>query len=53
MIAALIVALVLVFGFVTMSMGKSKGRSGSFWWGFFLGIIGVIVVATQKDLTTK
>ena len=51
MIVALIVA--LVFGFVTMTMGKSKGRSGSFWWGFFLGIIGVIVVATQKDLTIK
>ena len=51
MIVALIVA--LVFGLVTMMMGKSKGRSGSFWWGFFLGIIGVIVVATQKDLTIK
>ena len=48
---ALVVA--LVFGFVTKSMGESKGRSGSFWWGFFLGIIGIIVVAMQKDLTTK
>ena len=46
-------AVALVFGFVTMKMGMSKGRNGSFWWGFFLGIIGVIVVATQKDLTIK
>jgi len=51
MVVALAVG--LIFGFVTLSMGKSKGRSNSFWWGFFLGIIGVIVVATQKDLTVK
>jgi len=47
----LIIAVVL--GFVTRSMGQEKGRSGSFWWGFFLGIIGIIVVAMQKDLTNK
>jgi uncharacterized membrane protein YdcZ (DUF606 family) len=47
----LIIAVAL--GFTTRSMGQEKGRSGSFWWGFFLGIIGVIVVAMQKDLTIK
>ena len=46
-IAILLVA--LVFGFITQSMGTGKGVKNCFWWGFFLGIIGVIVVAVKKD----
>ena len=34
----------IVWGFVAKAIGDSKGING-FWWGFLLGLIGVIVVA--------
>lgn len=37
----------LLCGFITMGMNKSKGYSGGFAWGFFLSIIGIIVVAVR------
>ena len=37
----------IVWGFVAKAIGDSKGING-FWWGFFLGLIGVIVVACMQ-----
>lgn len=34
-----------IFGLISLSVAKSKGRSGGwFWTGFLLGIIGLIIV---------
>ncbi len=40
------------FGVVTYYIGKSRGHQNCFWWGFFLGLIGLIVVLCLKDNTT-
>ena len=48
----IIIALIygLVCGFVSKSINNNRGRDGGFWWGFFLGVIGIIVVAVRpKD----
>ena len=42
----------LIFGFITKYMNESKGYEGGFWWGFFLDIIGVIVVACKPQNIT-
>ena len=34
----------IIWGLVTQSIGKSRGHQNCFWWGFFLGLIGLIVV---------
>lgn len=36
-----------IFGAITYSINQSKGRDGGFWWGFFLGGIGIVVVAVR------
>lgn len=36
-------------GVITMKINKAKGYNGGFAWGFFLGIIGVIVVTFRED----
>lgn len=41
----------LVFGFITSAIADSKGYDGGFWWGFFLGILGLIVVAVRPTMT--
>ena len=49
----IIIALIygLVCGFVSKSINNNRGRDGGFWWGFFLGVIGIIVVAVRpKDV---
>ncbi len=47
MIVSLIMA--VIFGFITKSMNEDKGYEGGFAWGFWLGIIGIIVVACKPD----
>ncbi len=39
----------LICGFICEYMGKNKGQKGCFWYGFLLGIIGIIIVACLKD----
>lgn len=43
----------LIFGAITKKMGETKGYTNQFWWGFFLGIIGLIVVAVRPDMNQK
>lgn len=38
----------IVFGFVTKQINEAKGYEGGFAWGFWLGIIGIIVVACRQ-----
>lgn len=40
----------IVFGFITRAINTGKGREGGFWWGFFLGVIGIIVVACRSSV---
>ncbi len=42
----------MIFGAICQSIGKNKGRKGCFWYGFFLGWIGLIIVLCQKSLIT-
>ena len=39
----------LIFGFITRAIADSKGYDGGFWWGFFLGLLGLIVVAVRPN----
>lgn len=40
----------LVCGFVSKAINNNRGKDGGFWWGFFLGVIGIVVVAVRpKD----
>lgn len=51
-LTGIIIALIygVVCGFVSKSINNNRGRDGGFWWGFFLGVIGIIVVAVRpKD----
>lgn len=41
------------FGIATFYIGKSRGHQNCFWWGFFLGLIGLIVVLCLNDNTTS
>lgn len=38
-----------IFGFITKTMNENKGYEGGFAWGFWLNLIGVIVVACKPD----
>ena len=52
-LAAFILYFVYIFvcGMVGMGIGRRKGRETSgFWWGFLLGILGIIVVAILPPL---
>ena len=46
-VGALIVG--IICGFICKSISSRRGMDGGFWWGFFLGIIGVIVVAVKPS----
>ena len=40
----------IIFGIATRAISRSKGYDGGFAWGFFLGIIGIIVVACKANI---
>jgi len=42
----------IICGLITSSMNKAKGYDGGFWWGFFLSILGIIVVAVRPFNST-
>ena len=42
-------AVCIILGFVTKHINESKGYTGGFAWGFWLNLIGVIVVACKPD----
>ena len=44
-----ILILCCIFGFITKHINESKGYTGGFAWGFFLAVIGIIVVACKPD----
>ncbi len=46
-IAILIVAIIM--GCITKAINQNKGYDGGFAWGFWLGIIGIIVVAVRQS----
>jgi len=52
LIVAVIAAVVesVIFGAITRAINRAKNRDGGFWWGFFLGVIGIIVVAVRPSV---
>lgn len=38
-----------ICGFVSKTINENKGYEGGFWWGFILGILGIIVVACKSE----
>ena len=40
----------IIFGLITEYVANSKGYEGGFWWGFFLGVIGLLVVGFRPNL---
>lgn len=46
-------AVCVILGLVTKHINESKGYSGGFAWGFWLNLIGVIVVACKPDNRTN
>lgn len=45
-----LVFLPVIKGLVAWKVTKNRGMPGGFWWGFFLGVIGIVVQAVRpKD----
>lgn len=40
----------VLFGCITMYISATKGYHGGFWWGFFLSLIGVLVVGFRPSI---
>ena len=43
----------VIFGVITRYLSKNKGYDGGFAWGFFLGIIGLLVVGFKPALNVQ
>ena len=43
----------LLWGFAAHFIAKSKGYDNGFFWGFFLGLIGLIVVCARPAIKPK
>ena len=39
----------IICGLISRGISKGRGMHGGFWWGFFLLIIGIIVVAVRPN----
>lgn len=50
---AISIGVACVFGVVTKNISSSKGYDGGFAWGFWLGVIGIIVVAVRPDISQQ
>lgn len=44
----------LIWGFIVRKVAENRGyyNDNSFWWGFFLGLIGLIVILTRPERRT-
>ena len=45
----IVLAVSCIFGIITKSINESKGYNGGFAWGFWLGCVGIIVVACRQS----
>lgn len=54
-IPVILIGICCAWGFATRAIGKSKGKDNCFWWGFFLGLIGLVIVLciTSKSATSS
>ena len=42
-----------IMGAICVAITNNRNMNNGFWWGFFLGIIGIIVVAVRPNDFTK
>lgn len=47
MLALPFIALRCILGAISHRVMHNRNREGGFWWGFFLGILGIIVEALR------
>lgn len=38
-----------IFGAICSAIASNRGMTGGFWWGFFLWVIGIIIVAVRPN----
>lgn len=43
----------VIWGIITKAISNSRGCEGGFWWGFWLWVIGVIIVAVRPAQNTQ